>query len=70
MNVIVTGGAGFIGSSLIKHLVKKNNHKIIIYNQGLSLRDFIHLDDIGKIYTIFLNKKFLFNLKLYQFNKK
>ena len=35
---------------------KKNNDKIIIYNQGLSLRDFIHIDDVVKIYINILKK--------------
>ena len=28
--IIVTGGAGFIGSNLVNELNKKNNHNIII----------------------------------------
>ena len=27
--IVVTGGAGFVGSNLIKFLVKKTNYKII-----------------------------------------
>ena len=30
---------------------KKNYSKILIYNQGLSVRDFIHVDDVVKIYV-------------------
>ena len=29
---------------------KRNNSKVLIYNQGLSVRDFIHVDDVVKIY--------------------
>ena len=36
---------------------KKEKTRLTLINEGLSLRDFIHIDDIGKIYTIFLNKK-------------
>ena len=38
--------------SIIEKLknLKKNNNKLDIYNNGLSLRDFIHIDDVVKIY--------------------
>lgn len=44
--------------SIINKLIdaKKNNNKITIYNQGLSLRDFIHVDDVVKIYANILKK--------------
>lgn len=44
--------------SIIQKLKKlnKTNSKIIIYNQGLSVRDFIHVDDVVKIYNIILKK--------------
>ena len=37
---------------------KKNNKKILLINDGSSIRDFIHLDDIGKIYSIFIKKNY------------
>ena len=37
---------------------KKNSNKITLINDGLSLRDYVHLDDIGKIYELFLKKNF------------
>ena len=36
---------------------KKNNDHITLINKGISLRDFVHLDDVAKIYNLFLNKK-------------
>jgi UDP-glucose 4-epimerase len=35
---------------------KKDNDKILIYNYGLSVRDFIHIDDVVKIYNYILKK--------------
>ena len=32
----------------------------MINNEGRSIRDFIHVDDIAKIYQILLNKKLFF----------
>jgi FlaA1/EpsC-like NDP-sugar epimerase len=45
--------------SFIEKIVdsKKKNKKITLINNGNSIRDFIHVDDIGKIYNIFLTKK-------------
>ena len=45
--------------SFVENIIKskKNKLPIILINEGLSLRDFVHIDDVGKIYSIFLNKK-------------
>ena len=42
--------------SIIEKLkqAKNKNQKLIIYNKGLSLRDFIHIDDVVKIYKYIL----------------
>ena len=43
----------------IFHIVekkKKKKKKITLINEGFSLRDFIHIDDVGKIYRIFLKR--------------
>lgn len=29
MNIIITGGAGFIGSTLIRHIIKNTNHQVV-----------------------------------------
>lgn len=33
MKILITGGAGFIGSSLVKFLIKQTNHKILILDK-------------------------------------
>ena len=45
--------------SIIEKLInsKKNNDKIQIYNNGSSVRDFIHVDDVVKIYIKILKRK-------------
>ena len=37
---------------------KKNNNKIHLINGGNSLRDFINLKDIARIYKLFLEKDY------------
>lgn len=46
MKYFVTGGTGFIGSALVKQLIK-NNHKIIVYD-NLSSGNLNFLDDFKK----------------------
>ena len=43
--------------SKIKSVLKNKNEKIIIYNNGQSVRDFIHVKDVSKIYKKLLLKK-------------
>ncbi len=44
--------------SIIEKLknAKISNNKLNIYNNGLSFRDFVHIDDVVKIYQYILNK--------------
>ncbi len=46
--------------SFIENLIKKKkrNEKIKLINNGASIRDFIHVDDVSKIYSKFLENKF------------
>ncbi|AEA80554.1 UDP-glucose 4-epimerase [Candidatus Pelagibacter sp. IMCC9063] len=44
--------------SIISKLNKKKI-KVRIANNGKSIRDFIHIDDLTKVYKLFINKKIL-----------
>lgn len=33
MRIIVTGGAGFIGSALVRHLIRHSDHEILVYDK-------------------------------------
>ncbi len=43
--------------SKLKSVLKNKNEKITIYNNGNSIRDFIHVNDVSKIYKKLLLKK-------------
>ena len=43
--ILVTGGAGFIGSALIRELQKFQNEIFVLDNLSFGNRDFIHIDD-------------------------
>jgi UDP-glucose 4-epimerase len=65
--IIVTGGAGFIGSSLIKYLVKKTKHKIISIDNYSSGSTKNHVKNINVKYIKGDNKninKFLNSYKI------
>ena len=59
MRLFNTYGKSSDEFSFIEKIIKakKNNKKIFLINNGNSIRDFIHLKDVAKIYKIFAEKK-------------
>ena len=55
-NIYGENDTGSIISKLKNH--KKNKSSLIIFNEGKSIRDFIDVEDVGKVYKILLSKKF------------
>ena len=55
---------GFSVISKLKSLQKKNKQKLIIYNKGESIRDFIHIADVVKIYKklLHINKSEIYDI--------
>ena len=50
--IIITGGAGFIGSNLIKLLIDKTKFKIISLDNYSSSTKKNHIKDTGILYTL------------------
>ena len=59
---IITGGAGFIGSAIIKHLQKFNYEIFVIDNLSFGNRKFIDIDDEHFFNEDILNKEKMFEI--------
>lgn len=60
--ILVTGGAGFIGSAVINHLQKSNHEIFVIDNLSFGNREFIHLSDSSFFNVDILNRDQIFKI--------
>jgi len=42
MEILVTGGAGYIGSALVKSLIEKKHNVGVIYNLSKGKKEYLH----------------------------
>ncbi len=54
MNIIITGGAGFIGSTLVRHIINCTNHNVI------NVDKLTYAGNIGNLIDISSNKNYIF----------
>ena len=45
--ILITGGAGFIGSAVIEHLQRSNHELFVIDNLSFGNRQFITIPDVN-----------------------
>ena len=60
-NIIVTGGAGFIGSNLVRKIIKRNNINLFIFDKLGYSSDFKSIDKLIKEKNSYSNSKINFN---------
>ena len=67
MNILVTGGAGYIGSHIIELLVKKKTNKVIVLD-NLSTGNKILINQKSKFFKGDINNKKIINRLINKFN--
>jgi UDP-glucose 4-epimerase len=55
--ILITGGAGFIGSAVFRHLHEKNHELFVVDNLSFGNREFINADDAHFFLIDILNRK-------------
>ncbi len=60
--ILITGGAGFIGSAVIAHFQKLNHELFVIDNLSFGNRQFINIPDAAFFNEDILNKDRIFNI--------
>ncbi|MGE4518378.1 MAG: dTDP-glucose 4,6-dehydratase [Desulfobacteraceae bacterium] len=63
MQILVTGGAGFIGSALIRYLIKSTDHKVINLDKLTYAGNLSSLDEIKESSNYFFEKADICNAK-------
>ena len=61
--ILVTGGAGFIGSEVVKQLIKKNSFVTVLdnFSSGKNSQYLITHNQFLQVYTLFFLRFFLVN---------
>lgn len=71
MNILVTGGAGFIGSHLVDKLIQQNHQVIVIDNLSTGKKEYLNpkakfhkldISDLNKIKPVFKGIDYVFHL--------
>ena len=55
MNIIVTGGNGFLGSNIVRRLLNKNHNVYVISNNTNNIQDILHQIKYTSEYTDDIN---------------
>ena len=52
MKILVTGGAGFIGSNLVDHFIKKDHEVVVVDNESAECHENFYWNQKAKNYNI------------------